>query len=161
MVDWAIVEWMKGAVRFEDIDEIDKDGHFYALMGAYQDTWEDPHLLYVGLAFDQHVVTRAKQPHPAYAKIPGYLESHPRREIIATIGRFVKDAQSVRRLTEQFAKDVESVLIHVNQPLFNSKHIDSCAERPLVVVSTGDFSPFEAVSACCDEHFDEWQDADV
>lgn len=158
-VDWAVVAWDEWAHPFDDVDEIDVEGEFYAIFSARERAkrWDPVDLLYIGLAFRQPVVKRLKQEHPAYPLIEGYQRSNPSLDVVVTVGGLIKNAYSVERVSGKFAEEIEALLIHRNKPLFNTRSVESYHGRSLVVTNVGNFSPLNETSSCCSPHRADWR----
>lgn len=161
MVDWAVVDWSDRTYRFDKIDSIDEDGHFYAIMsglpGKRRGDWEDTKLLYVGVAFRQHVVTRMKQDHSAYSSIVRYIATNRKRDLLVMIGGVLE--HSAQRLRREFVEHIESLLIFRNKPRFNVRSTGDYRGRDLVVINSGYFEPLKRTSACCTTHRNDLRDS--
>jgi hypothetical protein len=158
--DWAKVHWNDSVYQLKQLDGLDEDGEFYALISAVRqarNAWVDEKLIYIGQAYRQHVRTRIKQDHASYSKLIQYQAIHKERELLIMIGWLPKDEYSVQRVTPQFVDDVEALLIFKNKPRFNNKHKASYAGRHLLVANEGEFSPLKEWSACCSDHLTDWR----
>lgn len=54
-------------------------------------------------------------------------------------------------------KDIEALLIHENQPNFNSKHKKSYGGRSLVAIAGGDYKPLKWIAASSDGALTKWE----
>jgi hypothetical protein len=160
MYDWTKVYWDDDIYQLKQLDDLEDDGHFYAMISAVRESrnaWVDAKLVYIGQAYQQHVRTRIKQNHSSYSKLIQYQAVHKERDLLVMIGWLPEDEYSAQRITQQFVDDIEALLIFTNQPRFNSKHKASYAGRHLLVANEGEFSPLKERSACCTDHLTDWR----
>lgn len=149
--DHAVVDW-SNAFTIDELDELDHEitAHFYALVAATLDPvrkmWTNLDLLYIGLAYHQHVAIRVSQDHTAYSCVNGHMRAHPKKRLIVMAGTIVR--ASLERISQQFVHDVECCLIYCNQPKCNVACKGSYARRALVVENTGDYVPLHESCDC-------------
>ncbi|GMO51904.1 MAG: hypothetical protein Ta2G_09640 [Termitinemataceae bacterium] len=153
-MDNATINWFQGMIKLSDIKEsrdknLDKHGFYVILTGKFDPPsgqYTDIKLQYIGQAYKQTIRVRILQEHDAYTEIAKYLKKNIGFELLVMSGTIA--TSSLAKLTYQFIDDVEACLIFDNQPLCNTRNMDSYNGRNITVNNTGDYLPLQQVSIC-------------
>jgi hypothetical protein len=161
LVDWAIVNWGVDLVPIHQVDKLG-DGHLYAVLAGIPEgrrKWRFTRssLLYLGMAFRQHLVDRIRQDHSAWDRVVAYHSAHRDRDLLVRRGWFPQGAYSTQRLTQVFVEHVEQLLIAVHQPAQNTRGRQSSGGRPLVVINVGERAPLKQAIAISDQAYAKWK----
>lgn len=145
------LHWHETAVALNRLQYLpDLDRGFYALVEEIREGRGefDHKLLYIGLAYEQSVVSRVRQQHQAYETlgVSGYLVKRARKGIESEVLVMVAEilAANLERKTKELYQDVENLLIARHRPRFNKRHKTYGGRDRLVIVNEGDYHPLRS-----------------